>query len=190
MKPKESKAAETQKAPKAGVTKKVPKTVKTKKAPKTKVAKKAQETVKPQKVPEAAKAPKTLEAAKPEKAPEAKLYAYKKTNVSSFHQAYFSPEWNNNAFKYLSVDGQRFSMGVINSYLNDPNNNSIFTLNSDGGLIVSLSEHFEMRIAFYPPNKPGHETFHPFKVIIVNTKNTVVDRENISGRMKKYKITK
>ena len=117
-------------------------------------------------------------------------FRYIKTKVDSVYQAYLGPDWSNNAFKYLSIDGNRYSYGVIMSYVNDINNNSIFFLNSDGGLVVGLEKQFDIEIAFYPPDKNGHETFKPFKILIVSKDNKIEKREYITNRTNKYKISK
>jgi hypothetical protein len=116
-------------------------------------------------------------------------YAYREIGVSSFHQAYFSPAWNNNAFKYLSIDGLRYSQSIIMNQAVDPEA-SIFFLAEDGSLGIPLEEAFEMEVTFYPPNEPGHETFDPFDIVVVNRKNEVVCREHVAKRMQKYKIAR
>jgi len=74
--------------------------------------------------------------------------------------------------------------------VNDPKNDSIFFLREDKGLGVELNEHFELEIAFYPPDKKDHEEFKPFKVIIINRDDEVAQSEEINSRMKKYRISK
>jgi len=117
-------------------------------------------------------------------------YTYCKSPRNSFYQAYLSPEWNNNAFKYISIDGLRYSLGIIINYVNDPKNDTIFFLRDDKGLGVELNKHFELEIAFYPPDKKDHEEFKPFKVIIINRDDEVAQSEEINSRMKKYRISK
>jgi len=117
-------------------------------------------------------------------------YTYCKSPRNSFYQAYLSPEWNNSAFKFISIDGLRYSRGIILNYVNDPNNDTIFFLKEGGGLGVELSKHFDIEIAFYPPDEKNHEEFKPFKVIVINKDDEITQSEEITGRMKKFKITR
>lgn len=126
----------------------------------------------------------------PQKKPKPSEFTYIKTKVDSLYQAYLGPDWSNNAFKYLSIDGNRYSYGVIMIYVNDINNNSIFSLNRDGGLVVALEKQFDMEVAFYPPDKTGHETFKPFKILIVSKDGKIVKKEYVTVRMKRYKISR
>jgi len=117
-------------------------------------------------------------------------YTCCKTPRDSFYQAYLSPEWNNSSFKYVSIDGLRYSRGIILNHVNDPNNDSIFFKKEGGGLCVELKEHFDLEIAFYSPDEKGHEVFKPFQVIVVNRKNEVAESQEITSRMKKYTISR
>ena len=116
--------------------------------------------------------------------------AYRDIRKGYIYQAYLSSGWNNNAFKYLSMDGLRYSHSIIINYVTDPNNDSIFFLNEDGSLGIALERNFEIEITFYPPDQPGHETFNPFKIVIVNQENEAVHRVDVTKRMKKYKIAR
>lgn len=126
----------------------------------------------------------------PQKTPKPSEFTYIKTKVDSLYQAYLGPDWSNNAFKYLSIDGNRYSYGIIMSYVNDINNSSIFSLNRDGGLVVALEKQFDMEVAFYPPDKTGHETFKPFKILIVSKDGKIVKKEYVTVRMKRYKMSR
>ncbi len=126
----------------------------------------------------------------PQKTPKPSEFTYIKTKVDSLYQAYLGPDWSNNAFKYLSIDGNRYSYGIIMSYVNDINNSSIFFLNRDGGLVVALEKQFDMEVAFYPPDKTGHETFKPFKILIVSKDGKIVKKEYVTVRMKRYKMSR
>ena len=117
-------------------------------------------------------------------------YTYCKSPRNSFYQAYLSPEWNHNAFKFISINGLRYSRRIILNYVNDPKNDTIFFLKEDKGLGVELNEHFDIEIAFYPPDKKDHEEFKPFKVIVINRDDEVKQSEEIISRMKKYRISR
>ena len=49
----------------------------------------------------------------PQKMPKPSEFTYIKTKVDSAYQAYLGPDWSNNAFKYLSIDGNRYSMALL-----------------------------------------------------------------------------
>jgi hypothetical protein len=117
-------------------------------------------------------------------------YTYWKNPRNSFCQAYLSQEWNNNAFKFISIDGLRYSHGMIINYVNDPKNDSMFFLKKDEGLGVELNEHFDIEIAFYPPNKKDHEEFKPFKVIVIRKDNVIIQSKTIISRMKRFRMTR
>lgn len=117
-------------------------------------------------------------------------YTYCKSPRNSFYQAYLSPEWNNTSFKYIAIDGLRYSRGIILNHVNSQNNDSIFFLKEGGGLGVELNKHFEIEIAFYPPSEQDHDLFKPFKVIVINRDDEVTLSEEITSRMKKYRITR
>jgi len=117
-------------------------------------------------------------------------YAYREVVGGSFHQGYFSPAWNNNAFKYLSIDGLRYSQSIIVNQAVNPGDDAIFFLTEDGSLGISLEETFEMEVTFYPPNESGHETFEPFDIVVVNRESEAVCREHVAKRMQKYKVAK
>ncbi|MBN2398090.1 MAG: hypothetical protein JXI32_06890, partial [Deltaproteobacteria bacterium] len=100
-------------------------------------------------------------------------YTYCKSPRNSFYQAYLSPEWNNTSFKYIAIDGLRYSRGIILNHVNNPNNDSIFFLKEGGGLGVELNKHFDIEIAFYPPDKQSNDLFKPFKIIVINRDDEV-----------------
>lgn len=142
------------------------------------------------KEPSAKKSPSTETPAPVKKKTVSPGYTCCKTPRDSFYQAYLSPEWNNSSFKYVSIDGLRYSRGIILNHVNDPNNDSIFFKKEGGGLCVELKEHFDLEIAFYSPDEKGHEVFKPFQVIVVNRKNEVAESQEITSRMKKYTISR
>lgn len=117
-------------------------------------------------------------------------YTYCKSPRNSFYQAYLSEEWNNSAFKFISIDGLRYSRGFILNYVYDPNNDTVFFLKEGVGLGVELNKHFDLEIAFYPPDKKDHQEFKPFKVIVINRDDEVTQSEEITSRMKNFRITR
>lgn len=110
--------------------------------------------------------------------------------ILSPHEANLSATWDNNAFKYLSIDGDRYTYEVIQDYIEDPGSDSLIRLDSKGELHVALGESFELEIAFYPPNTAGHETFEPFQLTILNQKNKIVHKEKINNRIQVYTLSR
>ncbi|MCF6290900.1 MAG: hypothetical protein L3J03_07900 [Desulfobacterales bacterium] len=76
------------------------------------------------------------------------------------------------------------------NYAKDPKNNSIFFLKPGGGLGIELNEHYDIEVAFYPPDEKGHEVFKQFKIYILDGNGEIVQTEEVTGRMKKYRITR
>ncbi|MCP4752339.1 MAG: hypothetical protein GY866_15710 [Proteobacteria bacterium] len=111
-------------------------------------------------------------------------------SIKSYHQAQLGAGWQNPAFKYLSIDGFRYTYAVILNYLSEPDDDSIFGMSKAGKLLVALERKFEMEIAFYPPNTEGHKRFKEFDVIITGRKNKILHQEKILNRMRVYTISK
>ncbi|MDD5724210.1 MAG: hypothetical protein PHY29_10810 [Syntrophales bacterium] len=55
---------------------------------------------------------------------------------------------------------------------------------------MELNKHFDIEIAFYPPDEKGHEEFKPFEVIVITRDNEIAQSEEITSRTKKIKITR
>ncbi|MBN2707142.1 MAG: hypothetical protein JXR89_11965 [Deltaproteobacteria bacterium] len=117
-------------------------------------------------------------------------FTFCKKQSKSFYQAYLTREWDSSAFKYLSIDGLRYSRGIIINHVNAPNNDSIFFMGKNGDLGIELHEHFDLEIAFYPPTESNHEDFKPFRVIVIDRDSEIVESGNVSGRMKKYRLNR
>ncbi|MBN2705615.1 MAG: hypothetical protein JXR89_04150 [Deltaproteobacteria bacterium] len=125
-------------------------------------------------------------------APAAKplTFAFCKKQSKSFYQAYLTSAWDSSAFKYISIDGLRYSRGIIMSHVDGANSDTIFFLKKSGELGVELNEHFDLEIDFYPPSADKHEEFKPFKVVVVNRDNKIIDSGEVVGRMKKFRLNR
>ena len=134
--------------------------------------------------------PDTTEVSPPPEAPPLSVYAYRETAHGSFHQAYLTPSWNSHNLQFLAIDGNRYPYSIILSYVSDQSNESLLSLTEDGSLLIALDEHFELEIAVYPPDAPGHEIYDPFDIVIVNRESRIVHRESIAKRTKRYKIVR
>jgi len=125
----------------------------------------------------------------PPKAQENKNAPAQKTSkktVSTIYQVRLSPEWNSNGFRFLSLNGSRYSRKIVLKQAKS--GGSQFLLKKDGALIINLMNDFDIELAFYPPTNKGHEQFKPFTLEVYNDKRKVISQQNVSSRMKVYRI--
>ncbi len=108
-----------------------------------------------------------------------------KTSISSTYQVRLTPGWNKNGFRFLSLNGSRYSRKILLKQAKAED--SRFSLNKDGSLIIRLMNNFEIELAFYPPTSEGHEDFSPFFLDVYDSKMKIVSHQKIISRMKVYR---
>ncbi|HDS16466.1 MAG TPA: hypothetical protein ENN66_07660 [Proteobacteria bacterium] len=76
------------------------------------------------------------------------------------------------------------------NHVNSANPDPIFFLKKSGESGVELNEHFGLEIAFYPPSEDNLGEFKPFKVVVVNRDNKIVDSGEVVSRMKRFRLNR
>ncbi|MCP4754798.1 MAG: hypothetical protein GY866_28310 [Proteobacteria bacterium] len=102
------------------------------------------------------------------------------------HLVQLSPDWDNSAFKFLSVDGTRYTYTDIKEevQLGD----SLFRLNEKGQLFIGLGKKYEVEFGFYDIGTSDHDQFKAFDATVIDREFEVVETKNISNRINVYTL--
>ncbi len=110
-----------------------------------------------------------------------------KVSVAPTYQVRLTSGWNRNGFRFLSLNGSRYSRKILLKQAKAED--SRFSLDGDGSLVIRLMNHFEIELAFYPPTEQGHEQFEPFFLDVYNSKQKIISHQKITSRMKVYRAS-
>ncbi len=110
-----------------------------------------------------------------------------KVSVATTFQVRLTSGWNRNGFRFLSLNGSRYSRKILLKQARSEDNQ--FSLGKDGSLVIRLMNGFEIELAFYPPTEQGHEEFEPFSLDVYNCKQKIISHQKIVSRMKVYRAS-